>query len=74
MLEETLLSTGCPATASVHGNLGPPSVVTSHVSTDWLKDRWQAAKDMSGTPIPGPHWLAVDLKQAVRVWTMLNWG
>ena len=29
MLEETLLSTGCPATASVHGNLGPPSVVTS---------------------------------------------
>ncbi len=26
---------------------------------DWLKDRWQAAADMNGTPLPGPHWLQV---------------
>jgi hypothetical protein len=48
-------------TASVRGNLGPPSVVVSPQVTDWLKDRWQAAKDMSGTPIPGQHWLQLDL-------------
>ena len=26
-------------------------VVTSSSVNDWLKDRWQAAMDMSGTPI-----------------------
>jgi hypothetical protein len=26
---------------------------------DWLRDRWQAAGDMNGTPLPGPHWLQV---------------
>lgn len=45
------------ATADVRGNLGPPSVVTSPSTKDWLRDRWQAAADMNGTPIPGPHWI-----------------
>jgi hypothetical protein len=48
-------------TASVKGNLGPPSVVLTPFVSDWLKDRWQAAKDMTGAPIPGPHWLQFDL-------------
>lgn len=47
--------------ASVDGNLGPPGVVISPIVSDWLKDRWQAAKDMTGAPIPGPHWLQFDL-------------
>lgn len=28
---------------------------------DWLRDRWQAASDMSGKPIPGPHWVSIEL-------------
>eukprot|EP00931_Biecheleriopsis_adriatica_P006847 TRINITY_DN108199_c0_g1_i1.p1 TRINITY_DN108199_c0_g1~~TRINITY_DN108199_c0_g1_i1.p1 ORF type:complete len:300 (+),score=67.56 TRINITY_DN108199_c0_g1_i1:21-920(+) len=56
------LSQGLVAAGDVHGNLGPPSVVTAaKVPRDWLKDRWQAAKDMTGAPIPGEHWLSVDL-------------
>ncbi|KAK3266463.1 hypothetical protein CYMTET_24914 [Cymbomonas tetramitiformis] len=55
------LATGCPVTSDVRGNLGPASVVTSAAHGDWLKDRWQGAKDMSGTPIPGEHWLTIDL-------------
>lgn len=51
----------CSVTASVRGNLGPPGVVTSPAVADWLQDRWQAARDMSGTPIAGPHWLQLDL-------------
>lgn len=31
------------------------------MKTDWLKDRWQAAKDMTGAPLPGPHWLQLTL-------------
>ena len=50
-------------TASVRGNLGPASVVTSSRIDDWLKDRWQAAKNMQGTPISGAHWLEVDLER-----------
>ena len=42
------------------GNLGPPSVVVTPFVSDWLKDRWQAAKDLTGAPIPGPHWLQLD--------------
>ena len=60
-VETGLLSNGRPATASVRGNLGPASVVTSGVTADWLKDRWQAASNMQGTPIPGEHWVAVEL-------------
>jgi allantoicase len=40
---------------------GPPSVITSENIDDWLKDRWQAAKDLTGVPIPGEHWVEVDL-------------
>jgi hypothetical protein len=67
--EETLgiMSEGCKVTADVRGNLAPPSVVTSSVKKDWLKDRWQAAADMSGRPITGTHWLVIDLEQPVRV-------
>lgn len=59
---ETLISEGATVTASVRGNLGPPSVVTSPIVADWLLDRWQAAKNMRGEPIPGHHWLCLDLK------------
>ncbi len=45
------------ATASTRGNLGPASVILSSSTKDWLNDRWQAAKDMSGKPIPGPHFV-----------------
>jgi hypothetical protein len=61
----TLISLGAPVTASARGNLGPPSVLTSGaVTRDWLRDRWQAAADMRGTPIPGDHWVQVSLPRA----------
>ena len=62
-----VLSAGRPVTSDVRGNLGPSSVVTNDVVTDWLKDRWQAASDMSGTPIPGTHHLEIDLERLCRV-------
>ena len=62
MTRETLLSERKPATASVRGNLGPASVITSEATADWLKDRWQAAKNMRGEPIRGQHWVEVDLQ------------
>eukprot|EP00446_Apocalathium_sp_SHHI-4_P092636 CAMPEP_0177440374 /NCGR_PEP_ID=MMETSP0369-20130122/3825_1 /TAXON_ID=447022 ORGANISM="Scrippsiella hangoei-like, Strain SHHI-4" /NCGR_SAMPLE_ID=MMETSP0369 /ASSEMBLY_ACC=CAM_ASM_000364 /LENGTH=246 /DNA_ID=CAMNT_0018912145 /DNA_START=1 /DNA_END=739 /DNA_ORIENTATION=- len=59
---EVELSGGCPARADVRGNLGPAGVVTKAApGGDWLKDRWQTARDMSGTPLQGEHWLEVDL-------------
>lgn len=79
-----LLSENKPVTADVRGNLGPPSVITSESTADWLKDRWQgmyrckscsvitvmqvwilscpAAKNMKGEPIPGEHWVEIDLE------------
>lgn len=58
----TLISLGVPVDASARGNLGPPSVLTSGAAPrDWLVDRWQAASDMSGTPIRGPHWVRLSL-------------
>ena len=57
-----LISRNKPVTASVRGNLGEASVVTNGLKNDWLKDRWQAAKNMQGAPIPGAHWLLVDLE------------
>jgi len=69
---EVELSGGCPAQADVRGNLGPASVVTKVVpGGNWLKDRWQAARDMSGTPLSGEHWLEVDLKKARRQLTRI---
>ena len=32
-----------------------------------LKDRWQAARDMNGTPIPGVQWVQVDLQRLCTV-------
>jgi hypothetical protein len=63
--EPALLSRGKPATASARGNLGPAGVVTSGVVRDWLRDRWQAAKNMQGVPIPGTHWLEVQLSDGI---------
>lgn len=66
-----LLSAGRPATSDVRGNLGPASVITSEKTADWLRDRWQAASDMGGTPIPGPHWVEVDLQRLCKLSSIL---
>ncbi|KNC50549.1 uncharacterized protein AMSG_00710 [Thecamonas trahens ATCC 50062] len=58
------VSDGAVVTADVAGNLGAPQVVASPQTADWLADRWQAARDMSGTPIAGPHWLEMALAEA----------
>ena len=60
--EPHLISGGKPAISDVRGNLADPSVVTNGKQGDWLKDRWQAAKNMQGLAIPGPHFLEVDLE------------
>jgi hypothetical protein len=73
--KEILLSAGKPVVASVTGNLGLPSVVTSEkVVRDWLLDRWQAASDMGGTPIPGEHWIEIDLEHIAKLSRiLLDW-
>ena len=45
----------CTVTTDVRGNLGPASVLIQNQTLDWIKDRWQAASDMHGTNIHGPH-------------------
>ena len=41
---------------------------------DWLKDRWQAASDMSGTAIPGPHNVEINFGRDVRVCSVeIDW-
>ena len=60
----SLLAGGVNVTASTQGQLAPPDVVLSPVVTHWLQHRWQAASDMSGTPVPGPHWLQFDLQHS----------
>ena len=72
LLRRIMLSTslaGCVATADVLGNLGPPSavLVDANDNTDWLKHRWQAASDMHGTAIRGPHWLQLTCPAATPV-------
>jgi hypothetical protein len=63
-----LLSAGRRATSDVRGNLADAHVITKpEAPGDWLTDRWQAASDMSGTPIPGEHWLEVDLGAAFEL-------
>lgn len=52
-------------TASARGNLGPPRVVINKKSIDWLKDRWQAAKNMQGEPIPGKHFIEITFKEPI---------
>jgi len=65
--EAILLSANRPVKADVRGNLGEPSVVTNEQVADWLKDRWQSAKNMNGEPIPGEHWLEIDLERECLV-------
>ena len=60
-----VVSEGRAATASARGNLGPPEVVTAARDADWLRDRWQAAIDMSGRPLGGAHWLRVEVRNDV---------
>ncbi len=50
-------------TSDVHGNLGDPIVVLSENVDNWLTDRWQAASNMQGSPIPGDHYLHLFLNQ-----------
>ena len=50
---------GVTVSASVRGNLGPPSVLLNS-GEDWIRDRWQAASDMGGTAIGGKHWVMLD--------------
>ena len=39
-----------------------------------LRDRWQAAKDMTGKPIPGPQWVMIDLgRRAQLTRLVLDW-
>jgi hypothetical protein len=71
---ETLLSGHRPVISDVRGNLGPPSVVTNKEDEDWLKDRWQSALDMTGSPIPGSHFLEVDLgRESLMTKIVLDW-
>ncbi|CAJ1390893.1 unnamed protein product [Effrenium voratum] len=76
--EERELSLNRPVQSDVAGNLAPGQVVTrQEAPKDWLKDRWQAAKGMSGVPLPGhvgcklpanwEHWLAIDLETSHRL-------
>jgi hypothetical protein len=65
--EMQLLSAGQLVHASAHGNLAAPSVITratpplaTHEA--WLTDRWQAARDMSGTPLAGTQWVTLELE------------
>ena len=52
-----LLSSDRPVSASVRGNLAPPSILTkSVVSGNWLTDRWQVQSDLSSFCYH-PRWL-----------------
>ncbi len=33
---------------------------------NWLTDRWQAAVDMSGRPIPGQHYIRIDFGKGIK--------
>jgi len=71
---EALLSGGKPVETDVRGNLGPGSTIVDSKNADWIRDRWQAAKDMTGAPIPGEHWIRIDLeKRAQLTRVVLDW-
>ena len=68
-----LCASGCVARCDVRGNLGECGVILNRAD-DWLKDRWQAASDMGGTAIPGPHKVEIDLGRDVRVCSVeIDW-
>ena len=63
----------CVARCDVRGNLGECGVIFNR-GDDWLKDRWQAASDMGGTAIPGPHRVDIDFGRDVRVCSVeIDW-
>ena len=63
----------CVARCDVRGNLGECGVIFNR-GDDWLKDRWQAASDMGGTAIPGPHKVEIDFGRSVSVcWVEIDW-
>ena len=59
---ELLSSHATEVISDVRGNLGPATVVISESTADWLKDRWQAARNMRGEPIPGEHYIQMRLQ------------
>ena len=68
-----LCASGCVARCDVRGNLGECGVILNRAD-DWLKDRWQAASDMGGTAIPGPHKVEIDLGRDVQVCSVeIDW-
>jgi hypothetical protein len=77
--EMQLLSAGQLVHASAHGNLAAPSVITratpplaTHEA--WLTDRWQAARDMSGTPLAGTQWVTLELESGcIAHRAVLDW-
>jgi len=74
IFSEEILSVHAPVTSDVMGNLGAPSVVTSEAVEDWLRDRWQSARNMQGEPIPGEHWLEIDLgRRSMITKILLDW-
>ena len=62
---ENIAKLAVKVTSSVRGNLGPPKVVINEKSDDWLKDRWQAAKNMQGVPIPGRHFIQLAFDKSI---------
>ena len=68
-----LCASGCVARCDVRGNLGECGVILNR-GDDWLKDRWQAASDMGGTAIPGPHKVEIEFGRDVRVCSVeIDW-
>ena len=68
-----LCAKGCVARCDVRGNLGECGVIFNR-GDDWLKDRWQAASDMGGTAIPGPHNVEINFGRDVRVCSVeIDW-
>ena len=68
---EGLLSANKPVTADVDGNLNLPGIVTQEAVANWLTDRWQCARDLTGKAIPGDHWITVDLEAPAVVKSVL---
>jgi hypothetical protein len=55
----------CHVLTDVRGNLGPASVILNNRTEDWIRDRWQAASDLHGTNIQGPHFVQFTWRQNV---------
>jgi len=50
-------------------------VVQARPGGDWIRDRWQAASDMHGKRIPGPHWIVLEFggEAVVATKIVLDW-